>query len=486
MWRRFGRLTLSGVLGVLLALPSLCGTVAAHELGADRFDAPIPLPALFLGAAATIALTAAWLGRSQATIPPSKRTLGAISGSAVRRLAVVGQLLFGALLVAVVFLGVVGRQVGAENLATVFVWPVWLKGLGIVAILLGSPWRLLSPWRGVQSLLERLEAGELRLRPYPDRLGDWPAVVGFVLVVGILENLTVVPRSPTDTAGLVALYAALMVGGGVVFGTAWFRHADPIEVLYRQLARVAPVRATWTGDDGGRRIELRYPWQGCLLPVTSPGAVTFLVAMVYTVSFDGFTNTPEYQSLHFALADSLGQGFHAALVLYLTGLLGFVATFLGAMRLVDALAESGARGTADAAGTAGPVDGERAMSSGGVTARAFAPTIVPIAAAYELAHNYPFVLENLARLVELIIAAVGVTPPDVSLLGWLSVPAFWASQVVLIVLGHAIAVVAAHAVAVDRYESLPRARRAHLPLVVVMVGYTVLSLWIVSRPVVTG
>ncbi|EMA49977.1 hypothetical protein C451_18023 [Halococcus thailandensis JCM 13552] len=46
-------------------------------------------------------------------------------------------------------------------------------------------------------------------------------------------------------------------------------------------------------------------------------------------------------------------------------------------------------------------------------------------------------------------------------------------------------VVAAHAVSVGRYETLSRARRAHLPLVALMVGYTVLSLWIISRPVVS-
>jgi hypothetical protein len=64
------------------------------------------------------------------------------------------------------------------------------------------------------------------------------------------------------------------------------------------------------------------------------------------------------------------------------------------------------------------------------------------------------------------------------------VPAFWGSQVVLVVVGHVVAVVAAHLAATARYGSPRRARRAHLPLVVVMVGYTVLSLWIISRPVV--
>jgi hypothetical protein len=73
----------------------------------------------------------------------------------------------------------------------------------------------------------------------------------------------------------------------------------------------------------------------------------------------------------------------------------------------------------------------------------------------------------------------------VTLLDWLTLPVFWGSQVVLIVAGHVIAIVAAHAVAVERYGTLSEAQRVHLPLVALMVGYTVLSLWIISRPVVS-
>jgi hypothetical protein len=57
--------------------------------------------------------------------------------------------------------------------------------------------------------------------------------------------------------------------------------------------------------------------------------------------------------------------------------------------------------------------------------------------------------------------------------------------VVLIVGGHVVAVVAAHRVAVRRYQRPWAVRRGHLPLVLVMIGYTILSLWIISRPLVT-
>ena len=95
-------------------------------------------------------------------------------------------------------------------------------------------------------------------------------------------------------------------------------------------------------------------------------------------------------------------------------------------------------------------------------------------------------IENAWRLAAIgwSIAVAPVEPAEP--LAWLSLGAFWGSQVLLIVAGHVIAVVAAHHVALDRYGTLGRARRAHLPLVILMVGYTVLSLWIISCPVVAG
>ena len=71
-------------------------------------------------------------------------------------------------------------------------------------------------------------------------------------------------------------------------------------------------------------------------------------------------------------------------------------------------------------------------------------------------------------------------------LAWLSLGAYWWSQVLLIVIGHIVAVVAAHYVAVSQYETVAAARQGHIPLTLLMIGYTVLSLWIVSRPIVTG
>lgn len=447
-----------------LALVVATGVASAHGATGSRFDAPLPLPLLYAGAAVTVLLTGAWLAASDAGVGTDEvRELAAVSPGVARVARAVGRWGFLAAFVGVVVAGLVGPTAAAENPATTFAWPVWLKGLGLVAVVAGSPWRVLSPWRTLYDLLSRLEGRDFRLFDLPERVGVWPALVAYVVGVGIVENLTAVPRSPRATAGVVAGYAALMLLGGVAFGPSWFRRGDALAVLYRLLARVAPVSVTRT-DDGGYAVGLDRPWTDCLSPVQRPGAVAFVVATVYTVSFDGFTATSGYQAVAFAARGTLGSA--AGVGVYLVGLAGFVLAFHGVAALCDRTGGVGRPARAAAA--------------------AFAPTVVPIAAAYEVAHTYPYVLRNLGRTLSLLVGAVAGVAPEFAPLAWLSLPAFWGSQVVLVVGGHVVAVVAAHAVAVRRYGAGAAARNGHLPMLGLMVGYTVLSLWIVSQPVVAG
>jgi hypothetical protein len=66
-------------------------------------------------------------------------------------------------------------------------------------------------------------------------------------------------------------------------------------------------------------------------------------------------------------------------------------------------------------------------------------------------------------------------------LDWIPASAIWYLSVGAIVLGHVVAVVLAHRLALR--EASLRPVLAGLPLVVVMVCYTVLSLWIIAAPI---
>jgi len=454
---------------VVLVLALGPGVVSAHDVAGSRFNAPLPLSLLFGGAGATVVLTALWLAvTEQAEVSTDRRWQVLRVPARVGRLARQGiQSVFFAGVVAALVVGFLGRQVAAENFATLFTWSVWFRGVALLAILIGNPWQTLSPWRAIYRVLVRLEGQTFAvLGTYPSALGTWPAVAGFVMLIGVIENLTVIPRSPRLTTVIFTVYALAMIGGATLYGPAWLRRVDPLGVFYRLFGRVAAIDIS-NATDGAYRVSLRSPWYGCLRPVDSVPLVVFIITTVYTVSFDGFTNTRLFQRILFGMRDTLGTGAGTSVLLYVVGLVGFVCTFVLGSWTVERLGASAGHDWLDAA-------------------QWFAPTVLPIAAAYEVAHNYPYVIRNLEQLLVISIRWLRPQIGSFSPLEWLSLPVFWGSQVVLIVLGHVIAVIAAHYVAVKRYDSPVTARRGHLPLVVLMVGYTVLSLWIISQPVVSG
>lgn len=462
--RAVARTALLSLLG--LAFVVQCSSVAAaHEVQVQRFTTPIPLPVLFAGAGAVVALTAAISARvvGEPTVVASGRSVARLPASVATPLRAV---LRAAALVAVPVLlwaGLFGRQVQAENLATVVVWPLWFDGLALLAALVGSPWLVCSPWRTIDAALRRLEGGSVAAASYPPWLGVWPAVVSFALLVGVLENLTVVPLSPRATAFVVAVYGLAMVGGGLLFGRAWFANADFVEVFLRLFARVSPVRFD-EADDGGADLTLRAPWRGCARAVGGLGGVAFVIATVFTISFDGFADTRSFQTLTIAIGDRAGvtPGL-GGILLYVVGLVAFVVAFVLVVRLVA---------------TAGGTDDRRPLLL------AFAPTVLPIAVGYGFAHYGTYVVQNAAVALHLTMALFVAAPPELQPLSGLTLPVYWGFQVVAIVLGHVVAVVAAHYVSLDAFGEPRRAWRAHLPLVALMVGYTVLSLWIISQPVV--
>jgi hypothetical protein len=441
-------------LSFLIALPLSAGVTSAHPGIGTVFDAPVPLPLLFAGAALTVAATAGYLAASDRDVRTGERHLLDVGRRTARTLRTLARVGFFLVFVAALLDGLFGRQVQLENLATVLVWPLWLKGVALVAVFAGSPWRVLSPWRTLYLGISRLEGGELSLWSYPPWLGSLPALLG-VLALGFVENLTVLPRDPALTAALLAAFALAMLLGGVLFGPEWFERGDPLAVLYRLFGRVRVLDVRLT--DGGYALSSRPPWRGTLAPVP-PAEVGVVVASVFVVSFDGFRETPEFQSLAGVFRDLLGPGLGAALPVYVLGLL----VFAGAFSLAAAL-------TARALG-----------GSATETACRLAPTVLPIAAAYELAHNVDYLLVNAAALVDITGSWVGLSV-SVEPTALLSLPVYWGGQVTLVVLGHLVAVVAAHAVLRGLGE---RVGPAHLPLTAVMVAYTLVSLWILSRPVV--
>ena len=450
--------------------------VSAHDVTGSRLDGSAPHETVLAGVAGAVVLTVLWPSiAGRIATPVGDRRLVRIGPRLTRSLRAIGGVAFLAGVVAALAAGVLGSQVPGANFATVFTWPVWIRGLALLAIVAGSPWNVLSPWRTLYLGLCRLEGGRVAvLNEYPSRLGAWPALAGFLVLVGVIETLTIVPRSPRLTTVVVSGYGLATLAGAVLFGPVWFERADPLNGLYRLLGRVSGVSID-RSSDGGLTLSVRPPWHACTAPVAEPAVAALAVVVAYTVAFDGVSSTQSYQALLSGLREALGIGPPTSLLLYAGGLVVFAGIFVAIARAADAL------GGADSGSERHP-SVDRQTNRRGVTL-AFATTLLPVAAAYDVAHNATYVIRSTARLVEIVAASLGAQVGPLDLLGWLPPSALWGSQVGVIALGHAVALVAVAHVATRRYPSRDTGR-GQLPVVALLVGYTLASLWLVSAPVV--
>ncbi|HJT63889.1 MAG TPA: hypothetical protein VJ839_03880, partial [Candidatus Limnocylindria bacterium] len=114
----------------------------------------------------------------------------------------------------------------------------------------------------------------------------------------------------------------------------------------------------------------------------------------------------------------------------------------------------------------------------GRLAGTYGPTLLPIAAGYLIAHYLTFVFEGMVWLPLLIVDPNALAP----VIDWIPTAFIWYLSVGAIVGGHIAAVVLAHRLALRDQASRPIL--AGLPLVALMIGYTILSLWIIAQPIV--
>ncbi len=126
----------------------------------------------------------------------------------------------------------------------------------------------------------------------------------------------------------------------------------------------------------------------------------------------------------------------------------------------------------------GQVWGGEAGPSLGRVMGIYAPTLLPIAAGYLVAHYLTLVIQGIAWLPLLLVDPLALAP----VLDVIPTSAIWYLSVAAIVGGHIAAVVLAHRLALRDQSSRPIL--AGLPLVILMIGYTILSLWIIAQPIV--
>ncbi|MGO1118869.1 hypothetical protein ACTL6U_09195 [Rhodovibrionaceae bacterium A322] len=473
------------LLGMVLLLGLPASTAQAHAFGM-RYDLPLPLWLYLVGAGAAVALSfvilAVTLRRGTDRIEdfhldllklPGLKILGSpVILATIRGLSVALFLL----LLATCFWGTPDPF---ENLAPIFIWVIWWVGMAFVSVLLGNLWDLVNPWKILFTWLE--EAWPNRPAPvaYPDKLGHWPALLLFLLFIW-MELIAEQTEQPPTLGLLILLYSALTWAGMLRYGKdSWLARGAVFSVVFSLLARFAMTHGE------GNRWLLRPPAVGllCRDPVSFSG-ICFVLLLLTSVTFDGLLETPLWASTLDWIAESQGlrplllslQEAGADLIAVIKTLALLLAPLF--FLLIYFLASKAI-----------------ALAGGGsvrlmVVAGSFILSLVPIAIAYHLAHYLSYLLIAGQNIIPLLSDPFGwgwdlfgtrSYGVDISVV---SAKMVWYLAVSAIVMGHVLAVYIGHVMALRVFPDRGLALRSQLPMLVLMVAYTMVSLWILSQPIV--
>lgn len=484
--------------------------VAAHGFG-ERYDLPVSLSLYLVGAGAAVALSFVIMGVFVRGVDgghgyPRFNLLRwpVVRAAAYPVVVTLLQMVSVAALALVILAGNIGSWVPSNNISPTLVWIIWWVGTAYVCALVGNVWRLVNPWNATFAWVERayrtIADGELGMGwQYPTTLGVWPGLLVF-LVFAWVEIVYTESSLPGRITQFALLYTVYMWVGMFLFGReSWLRNADAFSLVYGFLARFSPTEVRVTdasvcaecsvdcadAEDGcvdcaecfteaepeQRELNVRPYVVGLLRSKGRSTSVMFFVLLLLsTVSFDGFSATPAWGRMFNALFDV----FADANIVGTFGLLGFSAAVISVYMMF--------------AGFMSMASGYRLLSA--ETGQAFVLSLIPIALAYHLAHYFSFLLIQGQSIIPLasdpfgfgwdLFGTVGY---DINI-GIIGARTVWLLSVAAIVAGHVAAVYLAHVTALREIPERRYALRSQYPMLALMVAYTMVSLWILAQPIV--
>jgi hypothetical protein len=421
----------------------------AHGIG-GRQDLPLPLDLMVQGA--VLALLASFFGLGVLWRSPRLRAgaagravplpLQRVVDSSILRwlLRLLGLIATAYVVGAALLLPDDGR-----NPLPYAIYVLFWVGLVPLSLLFGPVWRLVNPLRTIHLLLAaitRLPAHQ-GLLPLPRSLGYWPAALSLLSFVW-LELAAPNGAAVTTLLWYFGIYAAIHLSAAVLFGQRWFATGDGFEAYSTVVGTLAPLGRR---DDG--RLVLRNPLDGAATVGPAPGIVALIAVLLGSTFFDSISGSPDWtrtiQSapLPEALISTVG----------LLMMIGIVAiTFVGATLLAGRVGNQGRK----------PVPG------------LLAHTVIPIVVGYVIAHYFSLLLFQGQLAVAMLADPLGTSAVVSGAVnyGLITATGIAAIQVIAIVVGHVLAVIGAH----DRSVAIfPRSEAivGQLPLMVLMVGYTV-------------
>ena len=468
----------------------------AHAFG-QRYDLPLPLWLFVAGGALTVIISFIMIvlfvqPHRENYIPVKFNLLKNPIGKFLIHPIIIGfiRFVFAALFILIVATGFWGSQNPLNNISIVMVWVVAWVGLAFICALLGNFWALINPWNTIFLFMEngynKISGGNLsRHKKYPIKLGYLPSFIFFFCFAWLEINWSS-SNIPSSVATAISVYSVFTFVGMWLYGReTWLKYGECFNLVYSLFSKFSIT----DGNISSKKREwfLRPPGLGLLiknneLPDTT--LVYFILLLLSTVTYDGFTETKTFQTISLNYmefiknsslikAEIFGAHFFDTIAL-----LSFPIIFIliyGFFIWLGAFMDE---------------ETERTLE----LARVFIYSIIPISIAYHLSHYISLLAIEGQLAIRLISDPFG--------LGWnlfntstyqtditiINAKFVWYFSVILIVMGHIIAVYLAHMEALRIFASRSQERYgtliSQLPMIVLMIGYTMLSLWIIAQPIV--
>ena len=478
---------LAGAIGATALLAAIPATVSAHSMS-TVYESPLPLAVYLAGAGVTVALSFAFvLATDMRAAPTDPGRIVRVPAPIRLLLRAIGVFGWGWILVQ----GIAGGSSDAA-VAPLFLWVYGWVGLAAISALWFPIWEWLDPFATLHDMLawalrhlgvRGWDPSEL---PEPIRL--WPAAAGLAFFVWLeLVALAGVGTLTVVVAGYTLLTLAMMAQFG---RDQWRAQGETFTVWFRTLNRLAPygvVPAATTAADNeadggwvdpdatGATVVTRRSFASGLLDVQwETPRITLIALGVGSILFDGLSQTVPF-------AATFGAPTMALKTLILAAFLGII---VAAALLVA-----------------------RTVSPGAIGAG-----LVPIAVGYLIAHYLTYLLVDGQKIV---IAVSDPLQTGADLIGtafyvpdatWLPPGLIWTAQLVAVVGGHMLGAWAGHVSAQRDMDAIANAkpkrdlrhrkipgsvpklksniRTREIPLAVVMVMLTTLTLWSLGQSIV--
>jgi hypothetical protein len=488
-WRGFA-VRLAGASLALLAVLGLPAAVAAHGLS-PVYRSPLPLAVYLAGAGATVALSFVLILARNLRAAPSPSP---VPVRVPRVLRVALRVLGLAAWAWIMLQGIAGGS-SAAAVAPLFLWIYGWVGLAAISALFAPIWEWLDPFATLHDMLAWV-IRRVGVKPWapaalPRRARHWPAVAGFAFLVWV--ELVAAPGSEVLTIVLAA-YTVLTLALMAQYGRdRWRGEGETFTVWFRTLNRLAPFAVALRDASGApspARIEdtpdtsilVRRPFASGLLDAAWSPPIIVLVALgTASIIFDGLSQTVVFATI-------FGAPPLLAKTLLLAAWLALVA--LAALWVA------------------------RTVSPGAIGAG-----LLPIAVGYLVAHYLTWLLIDGQALVVAVsdplqqgwdLFGTAFYEPSA---GWLPPGLVWTMQLAAVVGGHMLGAWAGHVTALRDLEvvapgngngngrahrdirhrtirdtaPLPAAshiRVREIPLAIVMVSLTVVTLWSLGQAIV--